>query len=109
MASRRGASSAWRGRTVVALALLAFVATAVIVVWRRTRGYAEVQRIAELDLQRRDLEARRALLERDLRDATSSARIVPAAERRLGLRRATDSQLVTLSRGAGSEPVNDSL
>lgn len=89
--------------------LLAFIATAGIVIWRRSLGYAEVQRIGALDLERRDLEALRASLERDLRVATSSARIVPAAERRLGLRRATDSQLVTLSRGAGIEPVMDSL
>ena len=80
------------------IALLAFVVTAVIVVWRRGRGYEEVRRIAALDAQVRDLQAQQALLERDLRDATSSARIKPAAERRLGLRMPSDSQLITLPR-----------
>lgn len=109
MATRRRAAPRWRGRTVVAVILLAFVTTAAIVVWRRGRGVSEERRIAELDVQRRDLEAQRTLLERDLRNAMSSARIVPAAERRLGLRRATDSQLVTLSRRAGLPPTRDSL
>lgn len=109
MATRRRTAPRWRGRTVILVMLLAFVTTAAIVVWRRGRGVAEERRIAELDVQRRDLEAQRTLLERDLRDATSSARIVPAAERRLGLRRATDAELITLSRSAGLEPVSDSL
>jgi hypothetical protein len=91
------------------LTLLAFVCTAVIVVWRRTRGVAEERAIAELDQQRRDLEAQRTLLESELREAMSAARIMPAAERRLGLRRATDSQLVTLTRRpAGASSVPDS-
>jgi outer membrane murein-binding lipoprotein Lpp len=80
------------------IALLAFVVTAVIVVWRRGRGVEEERRIAALDAQVRDLRAQQALLERDLREATGSARIKPAAERRLGLRMPSDSQLITLPR-----------
>ena len=98
MATRRRSASAQRGRSLVVIALLAFVVTAVIVVWRRGRGYEEVRRIAALDAQVRDLEAQQALLERDLREATGSARIKPAAERRLGLRMPSDSQLITLPR-----------
>ncbi len=100
MPARRSSARRWRGRSLIVFVLLAFVGTAVIVVWRRGRGVAEERLIADLDRQRRDLEAQRVLLERDLREATSAARIVPAAQRRLGLRIATDSQLVTLSHRA---------
>ncbi len=110
MASPRRSPSALRGRSLVIIALLAFVVTAVIVVWRRSRGVEEVRRIAALDAQVRDLTAQQALLERDLREATSSARIKPAAERRLGLRLPSDSQLITLPRRAPvSVIVPDSL
>ncbi len=90
------------------MALLAFIGTSVIVVWRRSRGSAEEQIIADLDQQKRDLLARQALLESELRDAMSAERIEPAAQRRLGLRRATDSQLVTLSRQSRGAAVVDS-
>ena len=90
------------------MALLAFIGTSVIVVWRRSRGSAEEQVIADLDQQKRDLLARQAQLESELRDATSASRIEPAAQRRLGLRRATDSQLVTLSRPERGAAVSDS-
>ncbi len=100
MATRRRSPSALRGRSLVVIALLAFVVTAVIVVWRRGRGVEEERRIAALDSQVRDLQAQQALLERDLREATSSSRIKPAAERRLGLRMPSDSQLITLPRRA---------
>jgi cell division protein FtsL len=82
------------------VALLAFVVTAVIVVWRRTSGRVVETAVADLDQQRRDLEAQIARLESDLREAMSASQIEPAAARKLGLRRATDSQLVTLSRAA---------
>jgi len=109
MATRRRSTSAPRGRSLVIIALLAFVVTAVIVVWRRGRGFEEERRIAALDAQVRDLKAQQALLERDLREATGSARIKPTAERRLGLRMPSDSQLITLSRrGPGRVIVPDS-
>jgi hypothetical protein len=82
------------------LAVLAFLGTAVIVVTRRTRGVQEQARVAELTVRLRELTAQKEFVERDLREASSWARIGPAAERRLGLRRAADSQIVTLTRGA---------
>lgn len=78
--------------------LLAFMATAVIVIWRRGRGSSQEEAIAGLNEQRRELLAQQAMLESELREATSAARIEPAAARRLGLRRASDSQMVTLLR-----------
>lgn len=102
MAARRPSRFAQRGGSLIVMFLLAFILTAVIVVWRRGRGFEEERRIAQLDSQVRDLQSRQALLERDLRDATSSARIKPAAERRLGLRMPSDSQLITLPRRSGS-------
>ncbi len=109
MATRKTKRTPFRGRTWVMIGLLAFMGTAVIVVWRRSRGAAEERRIADLDSQLRDLQAQRTLLERDLRDAMSSSRIMPAAERRLGLRVATDSQLITLPRRTTSTVPPDSL
>jgi hypothetical protein len=101
--ARRSAS--WRRRAGgwLAIGLLAFVATSVIVVWRRARGTQEEGAIAELDRQRRELVARRVALEVELRTATSAGRIVPAAEGRLGLRAPSDSQLITLVRARGAD------
>jgi cell division protein FtsL len=96
MARRSGLAA--RAGTWLAIGLLAFVGTAVIVIWRRTRGVGEETRIAELEAQRRDLDAQRVSLERDLRTAMSASRIEPAAARRLGLRMPSDSQIVTLVR-----------
>ncbi len=98
--ARKASRKRWQGRSIIAVALLAFVVTAVIVVWRRTSGREAETTIADLDQQRRDLEAQIAKLESDLQEAMSASEIEPAAARKLGLRRATDSQLVTLSRGA---------
>ncbi|MCU0616415.1 MAG: cell division protein FtsL [Gemmatimonadaceae bacterium] len=106
MARRRS----WSGRLggVFAIGLLAFVAAAVIVVWRRTRGDVEQQAIVTLEAERRDLEAQRVSLERDLQSAMSAGRIEPLARRTLGLRLPSDSQIVTLVRSRGAEVVNDS-
>lgn len=86
-----------RGRTVAAGALLAFLAVATGVVTRRTLGIREAARLAELDRRRVELEARRVQLERDIRDASSRARLQPVAERDLGMRIPADSQVVLLS------------
>lgn len=98
--ARKASRKRWQGRSIIAVGLLAFVVTAVIVIWRRTSGREAETAIADFDQQRRDLEAQIAKLESDLQQALSASEIEPAAARKLGLRRATDSQLVTLSRGA---------
>jgi cell division protein FtsL len=100
MTTRRSAT-AWRFGPWLAAGLLAFVVLAVIVVRRRERGMTEEARIVELDRARRDLDAQRVSLERDIRQAGSRDRIEQVAERRLGLRVPSDSQLITLVRGRG--------
>jgi cell division protein FtsL len=87
-----------RGRSLLALGLLAFVLVAVIIVWRRAAGVEAERALEELADERRTLEAERARLELQIREAESRARIAPIAERRLGMRTATDSQYVLLPR-----------
>jgi cell division protein FtsL len=85
-----------RGRTLIALILLGFVAVATSVIWRRSVGVAQARAIQQLEQQRADLEARRAALEGDIRDATSRARLARTAEERLGMRVPSDSQVITV-------------
>jgi cell division protein FtsL len=99
MTAARG-GTAQRGRLLLLALVAAVMITGGIVVWRRSRGVDEDRRIAALDRQRRDLEARQTLLARDIQDAMSGGRIIPQAERRLGLRVPSDSQVFTMTRGA---------
>lgn len=87
-----------RGRSVVALAFLGFLLVTTGVIWRRSFGIARARELRELDRWRVELEARRARLESDVRDAMSRARLAPVAEQRLGLRVPSDSQVVILQR-----------
>ncbi|HYV96649.1 MAG TPA: hypothetical protein VE967_04250 [Gemmatimonadaceae bacterium] len=91
-----------RGRTIFALFLLGFVLVATGVIWRRSVGVAQARGIQDLERQRTDLEARRAALEGEIRDATSRARLARIAEDRLGMRVPSDSQVITLPRPAQS-------
>ena len=54
--------------------------------------------------ERAALEARKAALERDVRDLTSRAVLAPIVERSLGLRVAHDSQQVFLRRAESGAP-----
>ena len=89
-----------RGRSVVALALLAFVLVASVVIWRRSIGIGQGRELRELDRQRRELESQKAKLEGDIRDAATRGRLAPVVERRLGLRTPHDSEVVFLPRPA---------
>jgi cell division protein FtsL len=96
-----------RGRSVVALALVAFVLVATCVVWRRSIGIAQARELRELGRRRAQLAATRTALESDVRVASSRARIAPLAERRLGMRVPADTQVVSLrrpARAAGPPP-----
>jgi len=97
MARRRVAG---RGRGAVAVALLTFLLVTSIVIWRRTAGIEESRALRELERERTELQAARARLARDIRDASSRARLVPIAERRLGMRPASASEIVLLERPA---------
>ncbi|GLC26480.1 cell division protein FtsL [Roseisolibacter agri] len=96
VAARRGP----RGRSIVAVGLLAFVLVAAAVVWRRTYGLARTRELQVLDVRRRQLEAERAALQSAVRMAASRGRIGTAAEQRLGMRVPSDTQVVIISRPA---------
>ena len=85
-----------RGRTIVAVSLLGLLGIAALVVWRRTVAVAENRVVRTLETQKRELISVRTTLERDLVEATSRARIVPAAERRLGMHVASELEVRNL-------------
>jgi cell division protein FtsL len=91
-------SIGFRGRTLVAIVLGAFVLIALSVVWRRTIGIAEAERLAALDSKRATLESDRARLDAEIRDASSRQSLGTAAEHRLGMHVPTDKQVVILPR-----------
>lgn len=91
---------ALRGRTLVGLVLAAFVLVALAIVWRRTIGIGESERLAELDAKRVELEGERARLESEIRDASTRQTLGVAVERRLGMHIPTDRQVVILPRPA---------
>jgi hypothetical protein len=87
-----------RGRSGVAIALIAVVLVAVLIVWRRTVGVEAERTLEQMADRRRTLEAERARLESRIREAESRGRLAPVVERRLGMTVATDSQYVVLPR-----------
>ena|SRR5690242_499480 len=91
-----------RGRTIIALALLGFVLIAAGVIWRRADGVAQLRALQALDQQRLRLEAERASLESDIRDASSRAVLVPIAESRLNMHIPSDTQVVIITRSPGT-------
>lgn len=93
-----------RGRTIFAFVLAGFVMVTGSVVWRRSVGINQVRALRELDRVRLQLEGDRARLARDLQEATSRSRLVPIAERRLGMHVPSDRQVVILRRPAADAP-----
>ena len=94
--AKRGVSM--RGRTLVGLVLAAFVLVALSIVWRRTVGIGESERLAQLEAKRTGLEGERARLEGEIRDASTRQTLGATAERRLGMHIPTDQQVVILPR-----------
>jgi membrane protein implicated in regulation of membrane protease activity len=89
---------ALRGRTVVALVLAAFVLVALSIVWRRTIGISESERVTALDAKRVALEGERARLESEIRDASAIGTLGATVEQRLGMHVPSDKQVVILQR-----------
>jgi cell division protein FtsL len=87
-----------RGRTLVAVVLAAFVLVALSIVWRRTIGIGQSERLAQLDAKRVDLQSERARLEAEIRDASARQTLGTSAERRLGMHIPSDKQVVILPR-----------
>lgn len=82
-----------RGRFWVMLWLLLFLGVATLVVVRQRAGLDTARRVAALRADRGALEARRADLERRIRDGSSRKVLVPRAES-LGLHSPSDSEFV---------------
>jgi hypothetical protein len=89
---------AMRGRTLVGVVLAAFVLVALAIVWRRTIGISESERLAQLDARRVDLEGERARLDGEIRDASARQTLGTTVERRLGMHVPSDKQVVILPR-----------
>ena len=92
---------ALRGRSMVALVLVALVLLASLVIWRRSVGIAGAREMRELGQTRLQLEGDRARLARDIRAASSREKLVPIAEQRLGMRVPSDGQMIILERRPG--------
>jgi cell division protein FtsL len=92
-----------RGRTLVALLLAAFVVVALSIVWRRTLGIGQSERLAQLDANKGELESERAHLESEIRDASTRQNLGASVERRLGMHVPTDKQVVILQRARQDE------
>lgn len=83
-------------RTLVALGLVGLLGVAALVVWRRALAVAENRVVRSLEEKKRELISMRTTLERDLVEVTSRQRIVPAAEKRLGMHVATELEVRNL-------------
>ena len=97
MAKRRVGA---RGRTRIALALIAFVAVAAVVIARRSVGATRARALHELDRRRAALVSERAKLVGDVASAKSLARLQPLVEQRLGLKRPSPTQIQQLPKPA---------
>jgi cell division protein FtsL len=85
----------------VFVALVGFVLVATGVIWRRSLGSVRAREQQQLEHQREALEAERARLEGDIREASSLARLAPVVEARLNMHLpASDSQVILLQRPA---------
>jgi hypothetical protein len=85
------------------LILGVFVLVALAIVWRRTIGISQSERLAVLDARRVGLEGDRAHLESEIRDASSRQTLGVTVERRLGMHIPTDKQVVILPRPRSDE------
>lgn len=92
-----------RGRSLVAIILGAFVFVALAIVWRRTIGISQSERLGALDTKRLELAGERARLESEIRDASARQTLGASAERRLGMHIPTDKQVVILPRPRANE------
>ena len=93
-----------RGRTLVAIVLAAFVLVTLSIVWRRTIGIRQSQRLAALEGRRNALESERAHLESEIREASSRQNLGALAESRLGMHIPTDKQVVILPAAQNETP-----
>lgn len=86
-----------RGRTLVFLGLVGFLAVTGIVVARRAHGRTLAKEVEILDRRRTQLAGEAAKLDADLRALGSRGRLAPLVEQKLGMRVPADSQVTTLT------------
>ena len=89
---------AMRGRTLVGVVLAAFVIVALSIVWRRTIGIGESERLALLDSRRAELEGERARLEGEIRAASTRQTLGATVEQRFGMHIPSEKQVMILPR-----------
>lgn len=85
-----------RGRSLVAVLLIGFVAVAAVVIYRRSSGIKREGELRDLERQRVELSGRRARLEGEIRELSSRGHLAPIAEQRLHMKVPGDSQTVLL-------------
>ena len=83
-----------KGRHWLLLWLLLILLVSAAVVARQTAAFKAARRVGELREQRTALEARRADLERRIREASGRQVLVPKAERDLGLHLPADNEFI---------------
>jgi hypothetical protein len=86
------------GRRTTALVLLAFLVLASAVVWRKTVGFAEGQKVRQLAERRTELASRRTRLEGEIRSSLTLRKLGAVVEKRLGLKVPADHQIILLTR-----------
>ncbi len=96
-----------RGRSVVALVLVGFVLVATGVIWRRSYGSVRAREQQRLEQQRGALEAERAKLEGDIRDASSRGNLAKMAEEKLNMHIPSDSLVIYLKRAPKAKSPRD--
>lgn len=85
---------------MVAVLLAGFVIVALAIVWRRTIGIGQSDRLTALDTRKVQLEGERVRLESEIREASSRRRLGEVVEGKLGMRVPSDNQVVILPRRA---------
>lgn len=90
-----------KGRHWLLVWLLLFLLVAAVVVARQTAAFKVARRVGELREQRAALEARRADLERRIRQASGRQVLLPKAERDLGLHLPADNEFILFAVPAG--------
>ena len=90
-----------KGRHWLLVWLLLFLLVAAVVVARQTAAFKVARRVGELREQRTALEARRADLERRIREASGRQVLLPKAERDLGLHLPADNEFILFAAPAG--------
>ena len=91
-----------KGRHWLLLWLLLFLLVAAAVGARQTAAFRVARRVGELREQRAAFEARRADLERRIREASGRQVLVPKAQRDLGLHLPADKEFILFAVPSGS-------